>query len=261
MGWKIRERGEELYHHVYAWGNNRHPVFKDSSHYREYLSLLESISQEKTIDIIAYALMEWHVHLFIYDLKNTIADFMMSLHGEYAQFFNRVCQQTGHVFGERYNNKIVANSVYGTWLSRYIHRQAVEAGITDDPTSYLWTSYNRYLNKEQHGFVKCPIIMESFGPEKDRIPQYINFVMGNDEGPVDWGHRILKIRSREYFIRALAEEFAVETTVLTAPRGWQEKTLRRKAAMLLKTKYGLSINETARILGITPGTISKFNVE
>ena len=106
--------------------------------------MLELTARKKTMDIIAYGLMEWHVHLFVYDRNNTIADFMMTLHGEYAQFFNRECHQIGHVFGERYNNKIVANSVYGLWLSRYIHRQAVEAGMTNDPVLYPWTSYNRW---------------------------------------------------------------------------------------------------------------------
>jgi REP element-mobilizing transposase RayT len=259
MGWKIRVRGDDTYHHIYAWGNNRHAIFKDPSHYRQYLSLLESTAREKEIDVIAYALMEWHVHLFIYDRDNMIADFMMSLHGDYAQYFNRDCRQVGHVFGKRYNNKIVANTVYGSWLSRYIHRQAVEAGLTEDPASYPWTSYNRYLGTEQQGFIRYDIVLDDFNPELDRINQYKNFVMGDDEGPVEWGHRILKVRTPEYFIRYLAKELAVEKSILTAPRGRFEKAVRRKAAMSLINKYGLNYHETAKVLGITPGAISKFN--
>jgi hypothetical protein len=83
--------------------------------------------------------------------------------------------------------------------------------------------------------------------------------MGHDEGPVDWGDRIIKIRSRKFFIQALAEEFDVDISVLTTPHGWKERALRRQAAVLLIKKYGLNYHETAKILQITPGTISKFN--
>jgi REP element-mobilizing transposase RayT len=261
MGWNIRNRGEDLYHHVYAWGNNRHAIFKDPSHYRQYLSFLESRAREENIDVIAYALMEWHVHLFIYDRNNNIADFMMSLHGDYAQYFNRDCQQIGHVFGKRYNNKIVANTVYCGWLSRYIHRQAVEAGLTDDPASYPWTSYNCYLGSEPQGFVKYDIVLDDFNPKPDRIARYKDFVMGDDEGPVDWSHRIIRVRAPEYFIRYLSREFDIESSVLVNPRGRREKVLRHKAARSLIEKYGLNYHETAKILGITPGAISKFNGE
>jgi REP element-mobilizing transposase RayT len=256
LAWKIRVRGENQYHHVYAWGNDRHPVFKDRSHYIRYLSLLENKASEHAVDIIAYALMEGHVHLFIYDHNNSIANFMMSLHGEYAQFFNRDCQRTGHVFGERYNNKIVANTIYAKWLSRYIHRQALEARLADDPIFYPWTSYNRYLGIEPRGFIKSNVVLDMFVPETDCISSYREFVMDSDEGPIDWGHRMLKVRSREYFIKMTAKELNVEENVLIAPQGLRERNLRKKAVCLLKERYGLNNVQIAKIYGITHAAIA-----
>jgi len=86
---KPRLKGKRLYHHIYAWGNDRHPVFKADAHYGKYLYYLEPFATRYKIDIIAYALMEWHVHLFLFDVADRISEFMKSLHGEYAQHFNR----------------------------------------------------------------------------------------------------------------------------------------------------------------------------
>ena len=58
MKWKKRLCGEDLYHHIYAWGNDRHPVFKEDYHYKKYLQLLKKYANENRIDVIAYALME-----------------------------------------------------------------------------------------------------------------------------------------------------------------------------------------------------------
>jgi len=258
MGWSIRKRGDELYHHVYAWGNDRHPVFKNESHYKYYLSVMEKISSVYQIDIVAYALMKWHVHLFIYDRINKIADFIMALHGNYAQYYNRECNRTGHVFGKRYDNKIVANSVYGMWLSRYIHRQAIDAGLVLDPMMYPWTSYRRYLGKEPAGFLKYDIIMEMFGPGPKRIQHYQEFVLRSDDGPVDWGHHKFKIRDGRLILEIVARELNVDSAVIIAPRGRVERMLRRKAAIQLMQKHCFNSYETAKILKITPSAIAKF---
>jgi REP element-mobilizing transposase RayT len=256
MAWKLRVRGEELYHHVYAWGNDRHPIFKDRSHYIKYLSLLENKANEHAVDIIAYALMEWHVHLFIYDHNNSMANFMMSLHGEYAQYFNLDLNRTGHVFGERYNNKIVANTIYAKWLSRYIHRQALEAGLTDDPTRYPWTSYNRYLGIEPRGFIKNNVVLDMFEPETGGPSRYREFVMDSEEGPIDWGHRMLKVRSRGYFIDLAAQQLKTRTEKLTSPHGRLDRKLRGKAIRLFKKDYGLNNVQIAMIMGVTHTTIA-----
>jgi hypothetical protein len=70
MSAQPRVSGVELYHHIYAWGNDRHPIFKDDNHYQTYLNLLAIQSTYCKVDVIAYALMEWRIHLFVYDKEN-----------------------------------------------------------------------------------------------------------------------------------------------------------------------------------------------
>jgi len=62
MAKRPRLFGPELYHHIYNRGNDRHPLFKTESDFERYLEYLRIYSRYFAIDIIAYALMEWHIH-------------------------------------------------------------------------------------------------------------------------------------------------------------------------------------------------------
>jgi len=252
-----RLKGKRLYHHIYAWGNDRHPVFKTDAHYEKYLYYLERFARRYRVDIIAYALMEWHVHLFIFDILGKISQFMNSLHGEYAQFFNKETRRVGHVFGERFNNKIVQANNYGLWLSRYIHRQAVEARMVKDPKDYPWTSYRAYLGLVPKGFLQPDIILKQFGSGSEVLGRYQEFVLGEDSGPIDWAKTTVsiigdegfrervesrdgdkneqetKLMSDEDLIKEVSSHLAVKPKILTNPYGWDERRLRHQAIQSL----------------------------
>ncbi|OGC42853.1 hypothetical protein A2Y85_06200 [candidate division WOR-3 bacterium RBG_13_43_14] len=251
MVWKPRLRGENLYHHIYAWGNDHHPVLKEHMHYEEYLRLLEQFTCDYSIEVIAYALMKTHVHLFIYDIYNNISMFMQKLHGEYAQYYNRSTQRIGHVFGERYNNKIVLTNLYGKWLSRYIHRQAVEAKLVNDPQQHKWTSYHAYIGKKKIKFLKPEIILSQFGAPSEQFKYYRQFVLNEENGPVDWENPKLKIINTSMIIDHLCEELKINRKNLLDPHGYTERKQRHEAVKLLVNEYGLKRYEICNIFGLS----------
>jgi len=258
MGWRPRQHGTDLYHHIYAWGNDRHPVFKRPMHYQKYLLLIGKYSRAFDIDIVTYALMEWHVHLFIYDKVDTISDFIMKLHGDYAQYFNKTANRVGHVFGERFNNKIINANVYGLWLSRYIHRQAVHAGLVQNPLDYPWTSYRSYMGLEKRKFLKPDIILSQFGEPNVRRDNYKEFVLSDNDGPVDWGKRTFKLRVGEDLIEFIGRELGIDRSILLSPHGAHERTMRREAIKTLATEYGYQGAQIARALKLSRMAITKI---
>lgn len=252
--------GENLYHHIYAWGNDRHPIFKSQHHFQRYLTFLEELSLKFFIEVIAYALMDWHVHLFIFDLKNKISKFIEQLHGQYALFFNKETGKVGHVFGERYNNIIVQPNEYGLWLSRYIHRQAVEAGLVNLPEEYPWTSYRQYIGLETIKFIKPWVVLEQFGDPRNDFEKvarrYREFVLGEDveEYEINWNdnqipiigslefianlQQKMGIRAKSPFprgeiIRKVCDELGVTEEWIINPGGREQKIMRRKAINLI----------------------------
>lgn len=260
MAWRTRVSGENLYHHVYAWGNNRQNVFKEIYHYRKYLDLLKKYSSEHTIDIIAYALMQWHVHLFIYDRDNHISQFVFGLHGDYAQYFNKDMNSVGHVFGERFNNKIVDASEYCIWLSKYIHRQPLEAGLVKDPVDYPWTSYRQYLGIENKVFIKNDIVLKQFGGSGDpkTVMQYQEFVMNDNKGPVDWNSGKVNITIEQTILGQATELFGLSRRVLLDPRGSTERLRRQVVIVELARTYHHGIRQLAKAFNLAPSTVSRI---
>lgn len=277
--------GEDLYHHLYAWGNDRNSIFIEPYHYEKYLQLLETLSFAHHIDVVAYALLQWHIHLFIFDKKNRISKFMEELHGQYALFFNRDTGKVGHVFGERYNNIIVQPNEYGLWLSRYIHRQAVEAGLVELPEEYPWTSYRQYTGLDPIKFIRPWIILEQFGDPvhnfKEVAKLYKGFVLGEDNAnyEINWDDNKnpiigsldfitgvkknmgIKAKSpfpRDEILRMVSEELGVASEWIIYPKGQEQKKIRRKAISILYKKHNLKISEIAKVLQLSRFTVMKW---
>jgi putative transposase len=278
MARRPRLFGRQIYHHIYAWGNNRQPIFITGQHYARYLDFLEKYSVDYRVDIIAYALMQSHIHLFVYDLLGKVSLFMNSLHGAYAQYYNHVTGRIGHVFGERFNNKIVQANVYGLWLSRYIHRQAIEAGLVSDPKHYPWTSYQRYLGENVLDFVKPDVILEQFGNEQERLSRYEKFVLRVANGPIDWDMKSAIVigddKYRQDFLERkppvdqadlgdkqvnelITTRFKIKPRQLSAPNGWEEKRLRNKIIRYLVEEVGLKPLRIAQLCHISRMTVHR----
>jgi putative transposase len=276
-----RLKGPRLYHHIYNRGNDRHPIFKRVADYQMYLKLLSSYNKKFTIDVIAYALMEWHMHLFIFDRNAKISEFIEDLHGHYARIYNIVYQRVGHVFGSRFHNKIVDANNYGLWLSRYIHRQAVEAGLVDNPEEYKWTSYLHYIGKKDDSFIKNEIIIEQFGDTiKEQKIAYKSFVLSQDDGPINWKQAQLNpqlVIGSKSFIKKIAKKLNIPNLItpdiddaltqiylqynvtlddLRSPQSRSMRALRRHIIYQLSTKYGLGTKKIAQLLEVSIGLVS-----
>lgn len=282
MAKKPRVKGVKLYHHIYNRGNDRHPTFKKPADYKRYLKYLFDYSKRYKIDVLAYALMEWHLHLFLFDRLEKISQFINVLHGRYAQIFNKVYGRVGHVFESRFKNKVIDANNYGLWLSRYIHRQPVEAGLVSSPEDYEWTSYRVYIGKRKDSLLKTDIILSQFGDKKvDCHTAYREFVERENEGPIDW--KAVESSSQpfvgdEEFVKELSLKLVnvgsiedviiknpldvvsfclkVPIDVLKYPKDKVQKRLRRQAIIILDKEYDFGVREIARIFSMSPSSVS-----
>jgi hypothetical protein len=182
---------------------------------------------------------------------------MMRLHGDYARYYNNVNERVGHVFGERFNNKIVLANVYGKWLSRYIHRQAVEAGLVKDPSDYPWSSYRVYLGLEQRAFVLPGVILGQFGEGAKARREYRKFVLSQDDGPVDWHRRARTIRVGIDLIEHICQEVDAEVSVVMKPRGAKARRLRHRVMRIAAEKYGCRPAQISAFFGVTRAAVSR----
>jgi len=190
-----------------------------------------------------------------------------------------VAKRVGHVFGERFNNRIVQPNNYGLWLSRYIHRQPVEAGIISDPKDYQWTSYRAYIGLAPKGFLKPAVILDQFGRDRAASQRYQEFVLAVENGPVDWRKASGLIIGDAKFVEeeiaesiddekddawldedlleVLSERLRVKPELLLKPRGLVLRKLRHKAFVILEEKYGLSAARIARLFKVSATAVIK----
>ena len=131
-------------YHVTARGNEKRAIFVDGRDRKEYLSRISRYRERFRFQLLAYCLMNNHVHLAIRTGPEPLSRIIAGLHSTYAAWFNHRYKRVGHLFQGRYKAFLVTEDRYLHALIRYIHRNPVEAGEASTPSDYRWSS-DRYL--------------------------------------------------------------------------------------------------------------------
>nr|CDQ31397.1 Transposase [Virgibacillus halodenitrificans] len=102
---------------------------------------------------------------------------MSLINKRYADYYNTKYRLTGHVFEKRYYDKIIDSPAGMLEVSRYIHRNPLEAEMVQKPESYPWSSYRYYLHTTRHGKLRMAAIFDHFsGEEWEKRRKYREYV-------------------------------------------------------------------------------------
>ena len=152
---------DDGYYHLYNRGVNKMPIFNDEQDYRVFLRYLKTylipkdydalnliLTDTKTsqqiraetlkelnlknfhgkITLIGYCLMPNHFHLLVHTKSgHDMEYFMRSLMTRYTQYMNRKYTRVGPLFQGRYKAVLVETTEQLLYLTRYIHRNPLEA--------------------------------------------------------------------------------------------------------------------------------------
>ena len=147
----LRIEYENACYHVMNRGRSHQNLFHDEKYYQVFLSTLAEAHKRFSIQIQSYCLMSNHYHLLIKTPEGNLGRAMRHINGLYTQRYNRMKKTDGSLFRGRYKAIIVEEDSYQLQLSRYIHRNPMEAGIVEKLDQYPWSSYPNYI-----GIVKFP---------------------------------------------------------------------------------------------------------
>jgi putative transposase len=138
-----------LPHHITQRGNYRQNVFLDDDDRKQYLSWIQEYSNEYGLSILAYCLMQNHVHLIaIPDRQNSLAKTFNVAHMRYSQYFNKKMQTTGHLWQGRFYSCIL-DEPHLMVAAKYIERNPVRANIVRKPWEWKWSSALAHIKKEE----------------------------------------------------------------------------------------------------------------
>ena len=156
MARKLRQWYPNACYHVTSRGNRRSDIFRDKADFRLYLKILSlaiQAFQETPYDLICYCLMSNHVHLIIQTSTEPLAPLMKKINMNYAIYFNRKYNYTGHLYQGRYHADTIENINQLLIVSRYIHLNPVAANIVKFPEDYTYSSYRVFV-----GLSRCEMV-------------------------------------------------------------------------------------------------------
>ncbi|UTE77492.1 transposase [Rossellomorea sp. KS-H15a] len=148
MARKLRIWYPGAMYHVTARGNKRGDLFYDKCDYLTYLHILED-----PFVLHSYCLMTNHIHLQIETIDHHIQYIMKTLHCRYAVYLNRRMRTVGNQFQGRYGDELIESSDYSLEVSRYIHRNPLEANMVSRCEDYPWSSYSSYIKSSHNPHV------------------------------------------------------------------------------------------------------------
>jgi len=132
-------------HHITQRGVDRQRVFFPSADGRTYLECLATYSAQARARILAYCLMDNHIHLVaVPDEPHSLAVALRCAHGRYARYRNARRNRTGHLWQNRFYSCPLDQR--HLWIAlRYVERNPVRANLVARPEQYCWSSTAAHL--------------------------------------------------------------------------------------------------------------------
>ncbi len=133
-----------LVFHITQRAAGKEPSFLEDDDYLAMLGLLKEISENYSLEMYAFCLMQNHIHLLFSPREPNLYDAMRDLFSRYAMRFNSKYERKGHLFGGPYRQSVCLDDSYLLAASLYIHHNPVRAGLTTNPNKYRWSSCRLY---------------------------------------------------------------------------------------------------------------------
>jgi putative transposase len=140
MSRQARQLSESGIYHVMLRGVNREIIFLEDADRERFLFALSAARDASGCRVLAYCLMENHVHLVLRSVAEPIGDTVRRIGVRYAGWFNRKYDRVGHLFQDRFKSVPVDDDAHLVTLLRYVWNNPVEAGLVDEPEDYQWSS-------------------------------------------------------------------------------------------------------------------------
>lgn len=245
MARMARQKAKSGFYHVMLRGAGKQCLFDDDDDRLEFLRLMTTSTEKTGVEVLAWCLMDNHIHMIISDGNDAMSKCLHSLAGAYAMHFNGRTAHVGPVFQGRFKSKPIENDAYLLEAVRYVHNNPAEAGICA-PSDYQWSSYHEYAGSSscdsppKGPFASTTLILEMLGGTE-------NFAAFHTEG----GARRYKEPGRT----RMKDDTALETAQRElGPDALQtiKQLGRHERRPLLQRLHdaGLSIQQIERVTGI-----------
>ena len=226
-------------------GINKLNIFETDMEKHTYLKYLNEEKKKYEIKVLAYAIMDNHIHLLVYDEKEeNVSKWMQIVNTKYAKFYNKEHDRVGYVYRDRFKSKPISDRTYLYNVLAYIHFNPIEAGISKELSQYSFSSYNDYVYNRKS---KEEIILLFEHEDYQSIYKLIH----------EKYYKKMLLKSSESPEKIL-EQYLQGKKVREIKR---DKELIAKIVIKIKSEYNLSDCQIAKILSIGKNRINQLKRE
>lgn len=143
--------------HVLQRGNNRQPIFVDAADRERYLALLLEHAARLNVAVLAYVLLDNHVHLLLLPADPTgLTQTMQALGRSYVRYFNDRHGRTGTLWEGRYRSAPLEAGAYLLPCMAWMDSHPVRAGLCAEPGDWPWSSHGHYVGQRADRLITPP---------------------------------------------------------------------------------------------------------
>ncbi len=142
--------------HVMSQGINKNFIFEDSIDIKFYIKNMYEIKDKYNVKIIAYCIMNNHVHMLLETAGvENLSKYMHCLNTRFGQYYNKKYKRVGYVFRDRYKAEGIYSEKQLYNCIKYIYDNPVKAEICKKPEEYEFSNYKKidFIDDEEYAFI------------------------------------------------------------------------------------------------------------
>ena len=153
-------------HHVMIRGLEGQYIFRDEEDRENFLFRVGQLVKKTGDRILAWSLMDNHVHLLLFSGPSGLSTLMRRLLTGYAGWFNRKHGRIGHLFQNRYKSIVCEEEPYLLELVRYIHLNPCRVSTVkslQELDYYRWSGHIVLIGKDRNDWQERDYVLGLFG--------------------------------------------------------------------------------------------------
>lgn len=251
----IRRFGIKRINHIVIRGVNKQDIFLDKQDKSKFIKEILNTKEKYHYELYAFVIMPNHVHMLIYDKEFNLSVIMNSLQTRYVSYFNKKYERVGHLFQDRYFNKMIEDDNYLKSTIRYIHKNPEKAFLAKQE-NYEWSSYKQYMNND-NSIVNIDTFLKILDKNKEiALKKFKEYHKQNEENKLSDGieYELQTKLTDEQLIEALKEKLEINN--IQNIQQYSNKKIIELLKEIVNIPY-ISINQLSRVTGINRKLLGK----
>ena len=240
-------------YHIIIKGIDDGIIFYDDEDRNVFLNKLDITKKKYKFEVIAYCLMNNHIHLVILIENKILSKGMQSLIIRYASYFNKKYDRKGPFVQNRFNSKNIESQRYFLEVCRYVHRNPEKAGI-EKTDKYKWSSYHEYIGNGK--IINKKILMHYLNYNINDFINYTNKIENISEINKFAEFELIRKLNDDLVVKIILEKFNLESIdeMITYFKDMENQ----KQIKELKEIEGTNITQISRIIRVSRRIVEKI---